>query len=72
MSTRYPILLVAPPGVLPGPVGPLVAQGYVPDGVDGTSAPTVVGVSTRMLIILALLCGLALIIAFAVQASQIV
>lgn len=30
------------------------------------------GVSTRMLIILALLCGLAVLVAFAVQAAQII
>jgi hypothetical protein len=31
-----------------------------------------VGVSTRMLIILALVCGLAVLIAFAVQAAQVI
>jgi hypothetical protein len=31
-----------------------------------------VGVSTRMLIILALICGLAILVAFAVQATQII
>jgi hypothetical protein len=31
-----------------------------------------VAVSTRMLIILALLCGLALLVAFAIQASQVI
>jgi hypothetical protein len=31
-----------------------------------------VGVSTRMLIILALICGLAILVAFAVQATQLI
>jgi hypothetical protein len=31
-----------------------------------------VGVSTRMLIILALICGVAILVAFAVQAMQII
>ncbi len=35
-------------------------------------APNVVVMSTRMLIVLALLCGLAVLVAFAVQAAQII
>ncbi len=35
-------------------------------------SPILPGVSTRMLIILALLCGLAVLVAFAVQAAQII
>ena len=34
--------------------------------------PNLGGVSTRMLIILALVCGLAVLVAFAVQAAQII
>jgi hypothetical protein len=40
-------------------------------GAEG-AAPYPVPVSTRMLIILALICGLAILVAFAVQAAQII
>ncbi len=36
------------------------------------ATPNLGGVSTRMLIILALVCGLAVLVAFAVQAAQII
>ena len=39
--------------------------------VGGSPGRTLGGVSTRMLIILALVCGLALVVAFAIQAAQI-
>ena len=38
----------------------------------GPPPPTLGGVSTRMLIILALVCGLAILVAFAVQAAQLI
>ena len=41
-----------------------------PPSATAGGAPRLVGVSTRRLIITALLCGMAILIAFAVQASQ--
>ena len=59
----------SPLGVRPECVGRLLESAGT-CGPGGRAVPSV-GVSTRMLIILALLCGLALVVAFAIQAGQI-
>ena len=61
-SASYTVLLLLRAGV--GARLPAVPR--VP------ATPNLGGVSTRMLIILALVCGLAVLVAFAVQAAQII
>ena len=59
--------------MLPGPLVP--TRGRPPalaeDTTSGAPGRNLGPVSTRMLIILALLCGLAVLVAFAIQAAQI-
>jgi hypothetical protein len=54
----------------PGTTDPFRAA--VRNGAGHGGADTLSPVSTRMLIVLALICGLAILVAFAVQAAQII